>query len=74
MGKMPPSNGKNAPIHRQGCGPAKGYFWGPHIYDLYAIKALFYAVETRNWAKMNAISQGAHLKLVSASYYKQKAI
>ena len=42
--------------------------------DLYAIKALFYAVEPRNWAQMNAISQGVHLKLVLASYNKQKAI
>ena len=41
---------------------------------IYVIKTLFYAVETRNWAQMNAISQCVHLKLVPALYDQQKAI
>ena len=67
MGKMSLFIGKAVALQR-------GKICCPHICDLYAIKALFYAVETRNWAKMNAISQGVHFKLVQASYDKQQAI
>ena len=49
--------------------------FGAIIYVIYMQKtALFYAVETQNWAQMNAKSQGFHLKLIPALYDNQKAI
>ena len=67
MGKMPLFIGQAVALQR-------GNF-GALIYVIYMQKtALFYAVETRNWAQMNATSQGVHLKLVAALYDQQKAI
>jgi len=63
MGKMPLFVGKAVALQR-----------GNFRALIYVIKALFYAVETRNWAQMNAISEGVHLKLDPASYDKQEAI
>ena len=63
--KMPLFIGKAVALQRGNFGD---------ICDLYATKALFYALETRNWAQMNAMSQGVRLKLVPASYNKQKTI
>ena len=50
MGKTPPSNGKMPLFIGKAVALQRGNFGALIFVNLYTIKALFYAVETRNWA------------------------